>query len=141
MKIYIAASSVEHARALAKKLTAAGHEVTSSWIKTGFTPRGSHQDVERAQEAKRDLMDVTAADALVLLSDEENVPGGKHVEFGYAIALGKKVYVIGRRENIFHWHSWVTVFPNEDAFLHGSLKCEMSGLSITLRGHDNAPAY
>jgi hypothetical protein len=129
MKFYIASSSVERARDLAQKLVDAGHKVTSSWIKTGWGSHGPQFDEERSQVARRDLMDVTAADALILLSDEDNVPGGKHVEFGYAIALGKKVYVIGRRENIFHWHPWVIVFPNEKTFLRpfakpGELKCE-----------------
>ena len=41
--------------------------------------------------------------------------GGRHVELGYALALGKHVVHIGQQENIFH--SIVPVFSNVKDFL------------------------
>jgi hypothetical protein len=29
--------------------------------------------------------------------------GGRHVEFGLAVALNKRLIVVGYRENLFHW--------------------------------------
>ena len=40
--------------------------------------------------------------------------GGRHVEFGLAIAWGKPVYLVGERENVFHWLPQVRVFPALD---------------------------
>jgi hypothetical protein len=34
-----------------------------------------------------------------------------------ALALGRPVFVIGRKENIFHWHPAVRVFADLDALM------------------------
>ncbi len=51
-----------------------------------------------------DQDDVLSADALVCFSEAtgEGGNGGRHVELGMALALGRRVIVIGRREHIFH---------------------------------------
>ena len=35
--------------------------------------------------------------------DTATVRGGRHVEFGMALALGKPIFVYGHKENIFHY--------------------------------------
>lgn len=38
--------------------------------------------------------------------------GGRHVEFGYAMAKGKRLIVVGHRENLFHEHPAVEFFAS-----------------------------
>lgn len=94
MKIYIASHDRELAEAIAKTLH--GHEIVSRWHSTESRPCG--------EWAIKDLEDVDACDVLVSLASFENVPGGKHVELGYALGIGKKVIHWCRIENIFHYH-------------------------------------
>ena len=51
-----------------------------------------------------DQEDVLAADALVCFTEPpgDGGSGGRHVELGMALALGRRVIVVGRREHIFH---------------------------------------
>jgi hypothetical protein len=39
--------------------------------------------------------------------------GGRHVEFGYAMALGKRLIVVGHRENLFHEHPTVEFYAGQ----------------------------
>ncbi len=56
--------------------------------------------------AEDDLEDIRQADILVLFSESPELSqtkrGGRHVEFGIALGLGKLLVVIGPRENVFH---------------------------------------
>ncbi len=104
MKVYIAAADKDRAVLLAECLLEAGHEITSSWICQAFKRTQQHPATERAEIAWRDFRDVRECDALVLLDSEPCVPGGKFVEAGIALALGKRVIVASRRENMLLWH-------------------------------------
>jgi nucleoside 2-deoxyribosyltransferase len=78
-------------------LEAFGHEVTSTWLRQA--------DDDTNDSAVMDLHDVTRAEALVLLNPREfqhSGTGGRHVEFGYALALGKPLVIVGMRSNVFH---------------------------------------
>jgi nucleoside 2-deoxyribosyltransferase len=99
-RIYIAAPFQMRADAqrLMTELEAAGFTVTSRWLRIDDMP-----DTEEA--AVLDLADVDRADALVLLNSEAwrtAGTGGRHAEFGYAIAKQKDVFVVGVRTNVFH---------------------------------------
>ncbi|MEX2381622.1 MAG: hypothetical protein WD490_04510 [Opitutales bacterium] len=104
------------------RIRALGHEVTSRWVTcdTKFNHGlRAYSDEEKTRLTLIDEEDVRAAiDGLVLVAETDGkfVPGGKHVETGIALALGRPVYVIGNHENLFHWHPLVQVFPDEDAF-------------------------
>jgi hypothetical protein len=120
MRFYVAAHSRNYAALVKNELERRGHECTSRWIAddTKFGT-GDYCDSERQLLAVLDEQDVRdAADGLILLAESRGhlVPGGKHVETGIALALGHPVYVIGDRENIFHWHPRVRVFPEIGAF-------------------------
>lgn len=55
--------------------------------------------------AMQDDADVRAADTFVTfteLPDARAGRGGRHVEFGLALALGKRIIVVGPVENVFH---------------------------------------
>lgn len=82
-----------------------GIEVVSRWLDE---PPGQ----DRAAMAALDLGDVRAADVLILNEEGYKVRGGMHVEFGYALALGKKVAVVGQRFNIFQYLPEVYHFDN-----------------------------
>jgi hypothetical protein len=51
-----------------------------------------------------DLQDILAADTVISFTEVGGGKGGRHVEFGYALALGKHMILVGPREHIFHTH-------------------------------------
>lgn len=127
MKIYLAARYSRHPemRSHAADLTRLGHEVTSRWI------LGDHELLSRGQSdadpwairwATEDWEDLQAA-ALVISFTEAPGPipgrgrGGRHVEFGAALALGKQCVVVGARENVFHHLPHVTFHATWSACL------------------------
>lgn len=124
MKFFIASHSREQAHELMERLQADGHEVVARWIveDTKFhLGTEAYTDEERREIALMDEEDVRAAtDGLILIAEPmgRNVPGGKHVETGIALALNRSIYIVGRRENIFHWHPRVVVVPDSDALLN-----------------------
>lgn len=109
MKVYIAAmyGKRDYARdVIARALTEAGHEVTARWL-WEEEPSGSEQ-----KSAIKDLADVARADAIVLLTNPIGTKysgGGRHVEFGYALALGKHAFTVGEHETIFQYLPQVSV--------------------------------
>jgi len=114
MKFYLAAAydRKEEMRVYRTNLWADGHEVTSRWI--DGHPEINNGDIisvdmlndpdylEICREvANHDLEDIRAADAMISFHGHTN-QGGRHVEYGYAMALEKPIYIIGDRENLFH---------------------------------------
>lgn len=107
MKFYLAGrySSHPEMREIKKELVSFGHTVTSRWIS------GDHESKEGREHtasnqlfAREDLEDIDNANAVIWFSCPQNDGrGGRHVEFGYAIAIRTQIFVIGRRENVFHW--------------------------------------
>lgn len=107
MKIYIAAPFALRGQAaeIAQHLGALGHRVTSRWITDDSETIGD-------EWARKDLADVAEANLLLAFNPMEwkNIgTGGRHVELGYALALGKQVVIFGVRSNIFHHLSDVRV--------------------------------
>ena len=94
----------------AKELESTGHIITSRWI------NGNHQiddkglsveakKAERERFAVEDMEDLLEADVCISFTEtprSTNSRGGRHVEFGIAIAAGKRCIVVGPRENVFH---------------------------------------
>jgi hypothetical protein len=123
LKLYVASHSKDQALQVASRLRAHGHIVTSRWI--DFDSKFGHgisqyTDDEREALALMDEEDVhSAEDGLVLVAESEGrtVPGGKHVETGIALGLGRLIFVLGRRENVFHWHPRVSRFDNLEALV------------------------
>lgn len=77
------------------ELLSDGHAITSRWL------LGAHAYGADPKEAQADLDDVQACDTLILFTDGSS-PGGRHVEFGYALARGKLLYLVGEESNLFH---------------------------------------
>jgi hypothetical protein len=112
--VYFAARSArrEELNRYRAELEALGIEVTSRWLAT--QPRrgkSAYSDDQWRELALVDQEDVLAADVLVCFAEEvgEGGNGGRHVELGMALALGREVIVVGRREHIFHRLPEVTV--------------------------------
>lgn len=62
--------------------------------------------VMRERFAYDDFEDVLSADILIAFTEEPRAKatrGGRHVEFGIALARGIRLIVVGPRENIFYW--------------------------------------
>jgi hypothetical protein len=67
--------------------------------------------------ANIDVEDVKAADILIFFAEDPLVGvkrGGRHVEFGIAWTLGKPIYVINFKENVFHYLKGVEHFESVD---------------------------
>jgi hypothetical protein len=110
MQIYLAARYSRHPemQTIAHHLLARGHIITSRWIWGEHAAQDSrildpdfrHQSALFAQD---DLADLAAADWFISFSDTESGSrGGKHAEFGLALALKKRLVIIGGAEHVFH---------------------------------------
>jgi hypothetical protein len=115
LKVYIAAPFPLRAEAvkLMQFLEAAGHAVTSTWLRKDDMP-----DSDAA--ARLDLADVRRADVLVALNPpgwETKGSGGRHCELGSALTLGKPIVLMGPRTNTFHYHSDVEAVASRDQVL------------------------
>jgi nucleoside 2-deoxyribosyltransferase len=113
-RVYVAAPYPERdaARRVAQALEQAGLDVTSTWVRQDDAPSDA--------SARRDLADLARADVLVALNPAawaDRGTGGRHVEFGYALALGKALVVVGVRSHVFHELPAVTVVPDVAALV------------------------
>lgn len=125
MKIYLAAqfSWKEDIGIKKRELEALGHVVTSTWTEEVASAGCSLKDFSGGYHtamATRDLREIEDADAIVLFSvdpDTTTRRGGRHVEFGFAIGKGKKLFVVGPKENIFHHIPNVVQFDKWETFL------------------------
>ena len=59
------------------------------------------------------------SDAVVVFTDTPSTTGGRHVEVGIALAHRIPVFIIGPRENVFHYPSDVHQYSTWEAFLEG----------------------
>jgi len=81
---------------------------------------GDNPDLFYRELALADIQDIDRAEAILLYSEDPTVGvprGGRHVEFGYALAKGKRLFVIGPKENIFHCVDGVEHFADFNAFI------------------------
>ena len=124
---YLAArfSRYPEMREYADQLEDYGIVVNSRWI------RGNHEfhqgtnmrDYDFNQKcALEDLEDIENADMFVTFVEKPNdnhlySRGGRHVEFGYALAAGKEIHVIDGRENVFHYVPGITVWESWKGFM------------------------
>lgn len=104
---------------MAKLCSEVGHEIIARWLNAEFNRTETYTKSDRVKIAKEDSDDVTAADALVLCASPRRIPGGKFVEAGIAIGQGKRVFILGHRENMLMWHPLTTQFNSVEDFLQG----------------------
>lgn len=97
----------EHGEALVEAMGIAGREA--------FYGNADKRAAElRRKFAHDDYDDVRGCDLCISFTEPPRSDGrgrgGRHVEFGIALALGKLVWIVGPRENIFHWLPRVSHF-------------------------------
>lgn len=97
----------------ASQLRGMGFYVQAEWLE------GTHED--RSPEAQRryaftDLQDIYNSDAFVYFNTEEH-SAGRNIEFGYAYANQKTIYLIGPQTSVFHYLATVNVFPTFREFV------------------------
>lgn len=128
-----------------EQLRAMGHDVPAVWLNgehqisdTG-KPIGEHgealveecygvdeieklrrQTALRVKFAEDDLADVQACDLLIAFTEQPRDKagrnrGGRHVELGIAIGQGKRIIIVGPRENLFCWLPEIDQFDSWEA--------------------------
>lgn len=129
MRVYIAAryTRKEEMKEVRRKLSEIGIASTSNWLEephsatTQLTELTNEQNTEYAEA---DLRDIDRADHVLFFSEADLTPrGGRHVEFGYALAQGKRIHVVGPKENIFHYLPTVTNYDTLEAYLQYQREC------------------
>jgi len=136
MKIYLAARYSRRVELCGYRdqLAEFGYTVTSRWL------NGKHQISEygipiddkgeelvergldgclaahalRKHFCEEDFRDVYFSDLLIAFTEPPRATasrGGRHVEFGIALGRGIPCWVVGYRENLFHWYNDVVFFP------------------------------
>lgn len=126
MKVYLAArySRHEELQEYASLIEDSGHKVTSRWIHGSHDiARDAQDDEERARFAMEDFEDLLKAEICVSFTEDPGAKpkkpgkGGRHVEFGVALAMNLRTVIIGPRENVFHWLPTVEMYTTFDEFL------------------------
>ena len=127
MRIYLAARYSRHPemRRYREDLKALGHTVTSRWISgdhhmaeaTMFTNGDEEQARRFAQEDWDDLVEANCVISFTETPRSTNGRGGRHVEFGLAVAEHKQNIIVGPRENVFHYLKGVDVYETWEACL------------------------
>lgn len=117
MKVYLAARFTRRAEmeTIADILKTKGLQITARWV------YGGEDGLHREDIAILDLEDVDACDIVVSFTEPYgslNKGGGRHFEAGYGLAKGKRLVIIGDRENVFHHHPETRVYPDLDKWLH-----------------------
>jgi nucleoside 2-deoxyribosyltransferase len=106
-------------------LTERGLEIVSRWSMRNSNHVAPGMKSEKAPTSERirfaveDLEDIDKCDVVISLMEEprNDSRGGRHVEFGYALARGKQLVIIGEKETVFHELPQVKHYPNFDEYL------------------------
>jgi hypothetical protein len=123
MRVYIAArySRKDEIKLVRDRLERNHIEVTSSWLDEPHSPDTGLNGISSALSqdyAQKDLDDIDKSDTFLFFSERDLTPrGGRHVEFGYALAKNKNIVIIGDEENIFHFLPQVKLFSTVGFFL------------------------
>lgn len=117
MKLYLAAmfAKKDEMKGYADQLADDGHEITANWVYGGET------GLTLTDIADLDVNDVIRADGIVSFTEPYgsiNKGGGRHSELGMGIIIQKlirpeyKMFIVGEREQVFHWRANIVQFPS-----------------------------
>jgi len=125
MRIYLASRYSRRVEMLCirSKLEALGHTVISRWLETEWVNRPNQSSAAppeyREKYALIELEDIDKCTLMINFTEPPGIAnagrGGRHVEFGYALAKKKTIIVVGHRENLFHEHPSVLFADNDYA--------------------------
>lgn len=149
--IYLAArySRNPQMRDYAEQLRELGYRVVSRWIhQHGGSLEESLKGPELTADpelglpfANADLEDIEFADILILFTEEEPGAGkgGRHTEFGYAVARRKRIIIVGPRENVFHTLPFIQWHPSWDHFISYARRVNASSTPWGSEGTFSSP--
>lgn len=125
VKIFLAANyhRADQLMKLGIRLVDLGHDITSRWIWRPRELRGIRDSESQINELVNylldDLEDIKSCE--IFLSVSEAVAPthvhGRHVAFGVAHGLGKRLWVLGIREHALHYVPYVSHFQTLDQLL------------------------
>jgi len=120
-KVYLASTYSRHLemQEIRRFLSHFGIEVTSRWINGDHTLETDELlgSAIAHRFAEEDLQDLQDADTIISFTGTGNRGrGGRHVEFGYALAIGKRLLIVGSLENVFHCLPVVEWFETIEQF-------------------------
>ena len=87
---------------------------TASWI---YIPTGTRakNHLEAANYALLDLENVDACDVLIMFNPEDGSQSpGRNVEYGYAVAKGKQIWLVGPKTSVFSYLPGIRYFKDEE---------------------------
>jgi len=124
--VYLAAQYERHPemRHYRNMLSDIGIKVTSRWIDThGGTLAEALGEAELNANPERgiqfaliDIEDIHEADTMISFTGAGR--GGRHVEFGIAWTLSKRLILVGSREHVFHTLPGVHCYPDWISLYH-----------------------
>lgn len=129
-QIYLAGSfsRLDKIKGHAQELREKGYMVDCRWLQGLHQVHQGAEKVESTKDsmppeallfAKDDIEDLQKADTIICFTERPNSPrsrGGRHVEFGLALAWKKEIFCIGPCENIFYVLPQVTVYKDWESF-------------------------
>lgn len=92
--------------------------VTSTWL---FIPSEAEAltGMQAANFAMKDLDDLDRADVCILFNPEGYPQSpGRNIEFGYALAKGKALWIVGRPKGVFQYLPHIKYFKNIEDLMH-----------------------
>ena len=93
---------------------------------------GKEGDELRQQFARDDIEDVCNASVIINFTEpprSEANRGGRHVEYGIALALRKRLIIVGHRENLFHYVPFVEFYETWEEAKKSIGKEKANGIS------------
>lgn len=117
MRVYVASSYSRKAEMMEvhRLLKEARHEPTSRWVD------GGEVGLSDPEKACMDMDDVWRAEALLCFTQPRGVQpngGGHHTELGMALGWGRRVFIVGEANQVFHHHPCITQVASLGAWLH-----------------------
>lgn len=148
MKIYTAATFQEQGRIRRNKETLfrLGHSVVSTWLDEQIKPAGMTDEEFGEKMAAKDLQEICTADCFILDLENPSKTMGKMVEYGFAIAKHKLLYIVAPGDTLTKGHIFCLladkIFPSWDDLFEYFRVHHADGKTMTaeelanyLRGH------
>jgi nucleoside 2-deoxyribosyltransferase len=133
LRVYVAAryARKNEMKMIASAIKEAGAILSTDWFNEAADPNidlDAVSDDHCEAIAERDLNEMRQSDLCISFTEDPKAcfkRGGRHNEFGFCLALGIPLWVVGPRETVYHYLPWVEVFDNAQQMLD-ALKVEAS---------------
>jgi nucleoside 2-deoxyribosyltransferase len=111
MKVYLAATFSQQARMrdVRDSLFKLGHNVLSTWLNEQIKPAGMTDEQFGRKMAAKDFREIQEADCFILDMAVPSRTAGKYIEYGFAQAHHKLIYVVKSGEEVTTGHIFLRV--------------------------------